>query len=48
MRKEILKKTHPFDMDGQIRDEAVRDRIRAVEEFLDPSMFITSSFENCD
>lgn len=24
-------------MDGQIRDEAVRDRIRAAEEFLDPS-----------
>lgn len=27
-------------MDGlQLRDEAVRDRIRAAEEFLDPSMF---------
>lgn len=26
-------------MDGlQLRDEAVRDRIRAAEEFLDPSM----------
>jgi N-glycosylase/DNA lyase len=28
-------------MDGiQLRDEAVRDRIRACEEFLDPSMFM--------
>jgi hypothetical protein len=26
-------------MDGlQLRDEAVRDRIRAAQEFLDPSM----------
>jgi hypothetical protein len=23
--------------DGQLRDEAVRDRVRAAEEFLDPS-----------
>ena len=28
-------------MDGsQLRDEAVRDRIRLAEEFLDPSMSI--------
>lgn len=28
-------------MDGlQLRDEAVRDRIRAAEEFLDPSMML--------
>jgi len=28
-----------LNMDGiQLRDEAVRDRIRACEEFLDPSM----------
>jgi hypothetical protein len=28
-------------MDGlQLRDEAVRDRIRAAEEFLDPSMLL--------
>jgi hypothetical protein len=27
-------------MDGiQLRDEVVRDRIRAAEEFLDPRMF---------
>lgn len=27
-------------MDGlQLRDEAVRDRIRAAEEFLDPSQY---------
>ena len=25
--------------DRQLRDEAVRDRIRAAEDFLDPSMF---------
>jgi hypothetical protein len=32
------KSTHHI-MDGlQLRDEAVRDRIRAAEEFLDPSM----------
>jgi hypothetical protein len=31
--------SHNQDMDGlQLRDEAVRDRIRAAEEFLDPSM----------
>lgn len=28
-------------MDDQLlRDELVRDRIRAVEEFLDPSMYL--------
>ena len=26
--------------DRQLRDEAVRDRIRAAEEFLDPSMLV--------
>lgn len=33
----------PFDMDVQLRDEAVRDRIRAAEEFLDPSRCMVSS-----
>jgi len=33
-------------MDGgiQLRDEAVRDRIRAAEEFLDPSMWPVSNY----
>ena len=26
----------------QLRDEAVKDRVRAATEFLDPSMFTTS------
>ncbi len=28
----------------QLRDEAVRDRIRAAEEFLDPSMLLRPDF----
>lgn len=34
-------------MDGlQLRDEAVRDRVRAAQEFLDPSMFRLPKVEN--
>lgn len=28
--------------DIQLRDEAVRDRVRAAQEFLDPSTFTTT------
>ena len=31
--------------DFQLRDEAVRDRIRAAEEFLDPSMIFLPSMK---
>ena len=31
--------------DIQLRDEAVRDRIRAAEEFLDPSKMICLSMD---
>lgn len=34
-------------MDGlQLRDEAVRDRVRAAQEFLDPSLFHSPKVEN--
>jgi hypothetical protein len=29
----------------QLRDEAVRDRIRAAEEFLDPSMHCECAYQ---
>jgi hypothetical protein len=30
----------------QLRDEAVRDRVRAAQEFLDPRMSIKTSFSS--
>ena len=37
----IIPNLENHNMDGlQIRDEAVRDRIRLAEEFLDPGMFV--------
>lgn len=30
--------------DAQLRDEAVRDRVRAAEEFLDPSTSVRKQF----
>jgi hypothetical protein len=41
LRLSVIHKVTYHIMDGlQLRDEAVRDRIRAAEEFLDPSMLL--------